>query len=583
MEEFFLKLIDMSLSASVLALVVIVIRTVFRKIPKTWVCLMWALVAVRLLIPVSIRSPFSLMPFSSPFSSSYEEMVLGETQEERQEETTEATQTTNQRQESTQYPDNTASKTQTVSAEGQAEEISTGKAEAFLAISSVDFSSLIPVFFLIWAAGVIGMGIYALIICLSLRKVLQEAMRVDEKVWIADGIHTSFIWGIFRPKIVLPSSPPEEDLGYVKHHEQMHLKRKDHLWKPLSYLLLSVYWFSPILWVAFVIFGWDLESACDEMSIGNHNLAYKKGYTHALAHCQVIKRRQVIYPLAFGECHIKRRIKAILRFRKPTVLWTVLTVAICLVITGCFLTDPVREEGPAAEAQDQSDGNISAAEESSQGTVITVIEEETSTELSQAEEMSESEEDSETISDSVEESVTVSYEEYFDEIGFIQENVETHRLFATLISSIGKSRIDTLKTLGITADDLYEVGEPNMEFAISGYYWEVEDTAFTIQLIFSRENSSLAMFKLGRSGENLEEGSELALKIYDIFCQEFGEPMPDQGVENILNHFSDPADYYREGGSSVLSQQWIVPKENYVLNFGLWSDGSIGISVKKYG
>jgi hypothetical protein len=165
-------------------------------------------------------------------------------------------------------------------------------------------------------------------------------MPAEKGVWLCDGIDTPFIFGVFRPRIYLPSSMDEEAAAYVLLHERTHLRRRDHWWKPLGYLLLTIYWFNPLMWLAYSLFCRDMELACDGRVIRQMEGADKKAYTATLLTCSTPRKGVAACPLAFGEVAVKQRIKAVLHHKKPA-LWLTLTAAVaCVAVAVCFLTNP---------------------------------------------------------------------------------------------------------------------------------------------------------------------------------------------------------------------------------------------------
>lgn len=168
---------------------------------------------------------------------------------------------------------------------------------------------------------------------------MKEAVLLYENIWICDNVKSEFILGIMKPCIYLSSSIGEKESVYVIAHERAHLKRKDHIWKPFGFLLLSIYWFNPFIWIAYSLFCKDIELACDEKIVKDLNLSERKNYSEALLFCSLQKRSIVVYPLAFGEVGVKGRIKNVLNHKKPTFWGGVIAIIICVIVAVCFLTD----------------------------------------------------------------------------------------------------------------------------------------------------------------------------------------------------------------------------------------------------
>ena len=181
---------------------------------------------------------------------------------------------------------------------------------------------------------------YSLIAWLRLRHKVQVSIRQDPNIYVCDQVDSPFILGIFRPRIYVPSGMEESTLQCVLAHENAHLRRKDHWWKPLGFLLLTVYWFHPILWLAYWLLCRDIERACDEKAIAEMDPAEKKNYSQALLLCSIPRRMIMACPVAFGEVAVAERIKGILSYKKPTVWILAISVLVCLVTAVCFLTNP---------------------------------------------------------------------------------------------------------------------------------------------------------------------------------------------------------------------------------------------------
>ena len=325
MEDFVMKLIEMSISASWLVLVVLVLRLLLKKSPR-WihVCL-WALVAVRLVCPVSIETPVSLTP------TDLTDQVMGALP-------------------NSYYGDSmihsygTEDYDMAVSAGIQPEEGDNG----YLYVVTQPDDPTKPVHTMqmlwdeIWLVGMAAMVVYALVSYVRLKRKVSASIDVGNGVYICDYIDTPFILGIFRPRIYLPSSMEPDSASHVLAHERAHIARKDHWWKPFGYLLLSVHWFNPVLWLAYILLCRDIELACDEKVIRDMAVPEKKAYSEALLSCSVNRRMIAACPLAFGEVGVKQRIKSVLNYKKPG-FWLILVAVIALIVTAvCFLTDPVQ-------------------------------------------------------------------------------------------------------------------------------------------------------------------------------------------------------------------------------------------------
>lgn len=303
MDETFIKIFNMSLVSLWLILAVIILRLFLKKSPKWIRCVLWAMVAVRLIVPFSFESGFSLVPNaqalneSSYSSTSYISPDIGDVMENLSADSVEQTENT--------FPD-------------------------ILAIASF-----------VWAAGAVIMFLYMLLSYVILARRLRERIKLRDNIWICDRIKSPFVFGIFKPQIYLLSSMSEEESKYVIAHENTHLKRLDHIWKPLGFLLLCIHWFNPFCWLAYWLFNKDIELACDESVIRELDAKGKKGYSTALLMCSSVRHSASACPLAFGENNIKQRIKCILDYKKPAVRVIVITFAACIAVAVSFMTDPL--------------------------------------------------------------------------------------------------------------------------------------------------------------------------------------------------------------------------------------------------
>lgn len=314
MSELFLKIFNMSITAAWLTLAVIIFRLIFKKAPKYIRVILWGFVALRLVCPFSIQSVLSLIPSTKTLP---EEILY------------------------TPTPN-----------------IHSGISYINSAVNPVIESSLSPnptstinpmqtltyTASIIWLVGVSAMLIYMLLSYLLIYRKTTESVMTQKGIFICDRIDTPFVLGIIRPKIFLPSSVNEADTEYILAHEKAHIKRRDYLWKPIGFLLLSIYWFNPILWIAYILLCRDIELACDEKVISDLGNDAKKYYAEALVNCSVQRKLISACPLAFGETGIKGRIKSVLDYKKPA-LWIIIAAIIAGIITGvCFLTNPKEKD-----------------------------------------------------------------------------------------------------------------------------------------------------------------------------------------------------------------------------------------------
>lgn len=370
MQALFIKLLNMSIAAGFVIAAVIIIRLVFRKAPKNFRCFLWAMAAFRLVCPYSPQSSASLLPDTEPVTTAvvYEKKsepssLPEEISEHNNKSETKSTSGTSTLPENKPEPlqdnppvvhdeensppqknDNTLPTPSTTSAETETTQ------------TNNNFLSVIP---FIWIAGTSAMMIYAVIGFISIKRKTREAVPLKDNIFICDVIDTPFIAGIVRPKIYLPTTLDNNDRNHVIAHENAHLRHFDHIWKPFGFLLLSIYWFNPMVWAAYILFCKDIELACDERVVRDYSLEGKKSYSNALINCSAPRSIMNTAPLAFGEPNVKERVVNVLSYKKPA-LWVILGCVIAAAgITLCLLTNPVSVENRISEDSDKTSSNVS--------------------------------------------------------------------------------------------------------------------------------------------------------------------------------------------------------------------------------
>lgn len=310
MSTVFLKILNMSITASWLILAVVLVRLLLKKAPKWISCLLWGLVAIRLVCPFSFGSIFSLIPSSETIPTNI----------------------------TVQQEPAINSGITAVN-----EFINPVIAESFTPAPTDSVNPLqiiIPVAAIVWIAGIVIMLAYALISYIKLKKTVSVCVPVGERILSCDEVKAPFILGVFRPVIYVPSSMSGETLDLVIHHETAHLQRHDHWWKPLGYLLLAVYWFNPLCWIAYILLSRDIEMACDEKVIRDMDKDEMAAYSQALLDCSFPRRRIAACPLAFGEVGVKERVKGVLNYKKPAFWIILIAIIACIVLAVCLMTDP---------------------------------------------------------------------------------------------------------------------------------------------------------------------------------------------------------------------------------------------------
>ena len=311
MSVIFLKLLNLSISASWLVLVVLVLRLVLKRAPKWVDVLLWGMVALRLMLPFSIESALSLIPSAETLSP---EVVRFD-----------------------------PAPTITSGVEFIDNAVNPSLSESFAAAPLASVNLLYVWTYLagwVWLIGLAAMLLYALVSYLRLRRRVSASIPLRENIYVCDEVASPFILGILRPRIYLPSALDEAQRGSVLSHERAHLARRDHWWKPLGFALLAVYWFNPLLWLAYTLLCRDIELACDERVLCGMDAGQVKDYSSALLACSVPRRMLAACPLAFGEVGVGARVKNALRYKKPAFWVVAASVAVCVVVAVCFLTDP---------------------------------------------------------------------------------------------------------------------------------------------------------------------------------------------------------------------------------------------------
>ena len=315
MSNVFYQLARLSLTAGWMTLLLLLLRPLLKKAPRRFSCLLWALVGVRLALPFSLESRVSLVP--QAIAAPPQLLPVN-------------------------APSPIAAPTLTQAAAAQA---------APAATAAFPWQTVLAV---LWAIGVGVMLIYALVSYIRLLKQVQVSIRLNKNVYLCDNIRSPFVLGIVKPRIYLPSDMDGKLADDVLAHERSHLRRGDHIWKPLGYLLLSVYWFNPLCWLAYIMFCRDMEQACDESVIRNLDDSGRRRYSAALLTYSIPRNAVAACPLAFGEVSAKARIRGVLQYRKPKFWVILVSLVLCVVLAVGLLTDPVAQAESPSDAEDIS-------------------------------------------------------------------------------------------------------------------------------------------------------------------------------------------------------------------------------------
>lgn len=311
MAAVFLKLLNLSISASWLVLAVLVLRLVSKRSPKWMNVLLWGIVALRLVLPFSVESALSLIPSAETVSPAVVQFDPAPTITS-----------------GVEFIDNA---------------VNPSLSESFAA---APLASVNPLYVWTYLAGwvwLIGLGVmllYALVSYLRLRRRVSVSLPIRDRIYLCDAISSPFILGVVKPRIYLPSGLDEVQRQNVLAHEQAHLARRDHWWKPLGFALLAVYWFNPVLWLAYTLLCRDIELACDERVIRTMDESAVKTYSTVLLACSMPRKAVITCPLAFGEVGVKERVRNALHYKKPAFWVVAASVAVCVVVAVCFLTNP---------------------------------------------------------------------------------------------------------------------------------------------------------------------------------------------------------------------------------------------------
>lgn len=312
MTELFLSFVNRSITAGWMILPVLCLRWCLRNFrSKDLICILWGLVGLRLALPFSLPTPFSLVPSAQTIPTDI------------------------------MYASSPAIDTGLSTLNQAVNPMLSASFSPDPATSANPLQILLALAALIWVIGIALFALYALISLLRMRHRLAEAVPVGDNVWVCDHIASPFLLGLMHPRIYLPSSLDPQTAASVIAHEHAHLMRRDPIWKAVGFVLLALYWFHPLVWVAYILFCRDMELACDARATRDFSPAERKTYAEALLACSLPHAVRSFCPLAFGEIGVKSRIRALLQGKKPSRLLVILTACVIVALAVCFLTDPV--------------------------------------------------------------------------------------------------------------------------------------------------------------------------------------------------------------------------------------------------
>ena len=322
MTSLFLKIVNMSIAASWLVLAVLVLRRLLRTAPKWVNVLLWGIVAVRLICPFSIESALSLIPSAETFP---EKVISGPSFQVQ---------------------------TGVSAVDVPLNDYLDDRYFEGVTVPANNGANVMTVLTVLWLLGMVLLAGYAAVSYHRLNRRVDTAVRLRENIFQSENVQSPFVLGMVKPMIYLPYDMDSQAMEYVIAHEQAHIHRWDHWWKPLGFLLLTVHWFNPLMWAAYILLCRDIELACDERVIRTLGNEQRADYTQALVACSVSQKMIAACPLAFGEVGVKERVRSIMKYKKPGFWIMVIAVTVCIAVAVCFLTNPkTGEENPYFEAE----------------------------------------------------------------------------------------------------------------------------------------------------------------------------------------------------------------------------------------
>jgi len=318
MTELFLKIVNMSITASIAVLLVLILRILFKKAPKWVSVLLWGVAAVRLISPFGIESPLSLMPKTDWIESDSAFYEYGS------------------------YHSVTTDETVSESTDGESRNFASSDILTTNPKIGVSTAKNIPtILSFVWICGISAMLVYMVFGYCRVFLLIRSSNRLRDNIFTSDKIPSPFVFGVIRPRICLPHNSDSADINCVIAHEEAHIKRGDHIWKPLGFLLLTLHWFNPLIWIAYMLFCRDIEMACDEKVVKNMSSSERADYSEALLEYSIKPSKLSAFPPSFGEIGVKQRIKSVLNYKKPAFLIMILAVIACVAAAICFLTNPI--------------------------------------------------------------------------------------------------------------------------------------------------------------------------------------------------------------------------------------------------
>ena len=313
MNELFLKIINMSISASWLIFAVLILRLVLKKAPKWVNVLLWGIVAIRLICPFSFESALSLIPSAETFPK---KIISGPSFDVQ---------------------------SGITPVDNRINDYLGDRYFEGVTVPANNGNTIMTILTIVWTIGILLLVAYTVISYWRLHREIDTAVRYKDNIFQSENVSSPFVLGLIKPRIYLPFKLDGQDMEHVVAHEQAHIWRKDHWWKPLGFLLLTIHWFNPLMWLAYVLLCRDIELACDEKVIKGLSNEQRADYTQALVACSVNRRMIAACPLAFGEVSVKERVKSVMNYKKPAFWVIIISVIVCVGVAVCFLTNPKQD------------------------------------------------------------------------------------------------------------------------------------------------------------------------------------------------------------------------------------------------
>ena len=313
MNEFFLKIINMSISASWLIFAVLILRLALKKAPKWVNVLLWGIVAIRLICPFSFESALSLIPSAETFPK---KIISGPSFDVQ---------------------------SGITPVDNRINDYLGDRYFEGVTVPANNGNNIMTILTIVWTIGILLLVAYTVISYWRLHREIDTAVRYKDNIFQSENVSSPFVLGLIKPRIYLPFKLDGQDMEHVVAHEQAHIRRKDHWWKPLGFLLLTIHWFNPLMWLAYVLLCRDIELACDEKVIKGLSNEQRADYTQALVACSVNRRMIAACPLAFGEVGVKERVKSVMNYKKPAFWVIIIAVIVCVGVAVCFLTNPKQD------------------------------------------------------------------------------------------------------------------------------------------------------------------------------------------------------------------------------------------------